>query len=236
MAELLLINPRKRRRKAKKAKRRARRNPVSMRAVTRRASNPRRRRRARRNPVSYAAVSRRARALGNPRRRRRNPSFRMGGIFSGLVPMIRDAAIGAAGAVAVDLAMGQVNRYLPAAVQVVPGRVGAGDAVKAVITVALGKLLARPTRGMSNKMAAGALTVQAHGIIKQFLPATLTAAMPVSYASPARIVPGSNRIGPNTVGAYVRPGSASPLLSAYTKPGTASPLLSSARRREQVLR
>jgi hypothetical protein len=228
MAELLLINPRKRVRKAKKAKRKSRgrrRNPVSMRAVTRRAAtpvakkNPRRRRRA---------------STFSLRRRRRNPSFRMGGIFSGLVPMLKNAAIGAAGAVGVDLAMGQVNKYLPDAVKVQPGKVGAGDAVKAVITVALGKLLSRPTRGMSVTAAQGALTVQAHGIIKQFLPATVTAQL--AYASPARIIPGSNRIGPNTMAAYQRPGGSSALLNAYLKPGSASPMLNSARRRESFVR
>jgi hypothetical protein len=229
MAELLLINPRKRVRKAKKAKRKTRgrrRNPVSMRAVTRRAATPV----ARKNPRRR----RRRSAVFSMRRRRRNPSFRMRGIFSGLVPMLQNAAIGAAGAIGVDLAMGQVNRFLPDAVKVVPGRVGAGDAVKAVITVALGKLLSRPTRGMSVTAAQGALTVQAHGIIKQFLPATITGQL--AYASPARIVPGSNRIGPNTMAAYQRPGGSSTLLNAYLKPGSASPMLNSARRRESFVR
>lgn len=229
MAELLLINPRKRGgRKAKKAKRKTRsrrRNPVSMRAVTRRASTPV----AKKNPRR-----RRRRTVLSVRRRRRNPSFRVGGIFSGLVPMLKNAAIGAAGAVGVDLAMGQVNKYLPDAVKVVPGKVGAGDAVKAVITVALGKLLSRPTRGMSVTAAQGALTVQAHGIVKQFLPPTITAQL--AYASPARIVPGSNRIGPNTMAAYQRPGGSSPLLNAYLKPGSPSPMLNSARRRESFVR
>jgi hypothetical protein len=213
MAEMLLINPR--RRKARRAR------PAAKRRVTRRR-NPLAAvaRRRRRNPMP--AVRRRANPIARMRRRtmrRRNPiGGRMG---TGMImAAIREAFVGGAGAVAVDLAMGQINRYLPASLKTVPGTVGAGDAVKALITVTLGHLLARPTRGLSRKMALGALTVQSANIMKSFVPATMT----MGYASPARIVRGVNTVGPN-MGAYTQ---GSPLLNAYTR-SNVTPLLSQSR-------
>ncbi|NDC10231.1 MAG: hypothetical protein EBZ75_13000 [Oxalobacteraceae bacterium] len=216
MAEMLLINPRRRRKT-----RRAAATTTRRRRVTRRRRNPmpavarplfaRRRRTARRaNPI--ARMRRRT-------MRRRNPiGGRMG---TGMImAAIREAFVGGAGAVAVDLAMGQINRYLPASLKTVPGTIGAGDAVKALITVTLGHLLARPTRGLSRKMALGALTVQSANIMKSFVPGT----MAMGYASPARIVRGVNTVGPN-MGAYTQ---GSPLLNAYTR-SNVTPLLSANR-------
>jgi len=216
MAEMLLINPR-RRRKARRA------NPIAKRRRVTRRRNPLAAlaRRRRRNPMP-AIARRRRNPIGLARRRvmrRRNPiGGRMG--TGMLMAAIREAFVGGAGAVAVDLAMGQINRYLPASLKTVPGTIGAGDAVKALITVTLGHLLARSTRGLSRKMALGALTVQSANIMKTFVPATMT----MGYASPARIVRGSNTVGPN-MGAYTQ---GSPLLNAYTR-SNVTPLLSANR-------
>ena len=229
--EVLLINPRPRRKKARRT--------AAQRAATRkmiaanRARNPARRRR-RKNPVSLAAnpAPRRARRRRNPislgavRRRRRNPSM-LGGSY--MAPL-RDALVQGAGAVAFDVAHAQLARFLPASLQPVPGSVGLGDAAKAVITLMLGRALRGPTRGMSMRAASGALTVQAHGLIKSFVPATLT----MGYAGAAMIGQGSNRIGPSRgigpgMGRYTAPGGATPLLSRYTAPGSATPLLSGSR-------
>lgn len=209
MAEMLLINPRKRSRKAKRAttaKRRAR-NPIAAMA-----------RRVRRNPVR--AIKRRVMS-----RRRKNPAMRLGGM-TGYMTAIREALMGGVGAVAFDIVHGQVKRFLPQALQVTPGRVGAGDAVRAIITVFVGHALNSVTRGFSKKAAMASLTVQAHDLLKGFVPA----ALPLGYASPAMIAQGTNRVGPIRQGmnAYTRPG-ATPLLSAYTK-GTE--LLNGARNRE----
>ena len=216
MAEMLLINPR-RRRKARKAR------PAAKRRVARA--------RRRRNPIAAAApVARRRR---NPiravrrraSRRRRNPISLGGG---SMMTLLRDALVGGAGAVAFDVVHGQIQRFLPVSMQRVPGTVGVGDAVKAVITVVVGQALSKPTRGFSRKAAAASLTVQAHDIIKSFVPAS----MPLGFASPAMIAQGTNRVGPirNGVGAYMRPGNTA-LLSAYT-PGNVTPLLNGARARE----
>lgn len=229
MAEMLLINPR-RRRKARRA------NPVRK---ARRAAPviARARRRRRANPIALAQVTRRTRRR-NPiararrrvmSRRRRNPISLGGG--ASMMNLVKDALIGGAGAVAFDAAFGQINKYLPASVQVTPGAVGVGDGVKAIITVLLGKALAKPTRGMSVKAAQASLIVQAHGIIKSFVPATV----PLAYYSPARVAAGTNRVGPirNGVNAYTRSGAPSPLLSAYM-PSNVTPLLNGARQREAV--
>ena len=237
MAEMLLINPRRRAKaKARRASpKRRRRNPVRVVARTpapiRRRRNPvaalSRIRRRRRNPVA---------ALSRMRRRRRNP-IGIGGVsVNSFVAMLKDAAVGGAGAIGADMLMGYANRYLPAMLQSAPGTVNVGTAVKALLTAVAGQLLSKPTRGLSRKMATGALAVQARDALVTFLP---MGGMTMGYASPATITQGSNRVGPIRPGmnAYVRGGSRSPLLNAYTQPGV-TPLLSarprSAREREGV--
>jgi hypothetical protein len=236
MAEMLLINPRRRRKSAKKARRSstgAKRRRVSRRRNPIPATTVATVRRRRRNPIRASRVT---------RRRRRNP-IGGGAITSNkIMAMVKDALIGGAGAVAVDIAMGQIAAYLPASLRRVPGTVGVGDAVKAGLTVALGQLLAKPTKGLSRKLAAGALTVQTAEILRTFVPAGMT----LGYANPALVAPGTMRVGPSyrpgsQVGMYARGGT--PLLSGvgeYVRGG--SPLLSgnsrgrmSAREREGVI-
>lgn len=238
MAEMLLINPRRRRRSARKATRTAaqRRATAKLVAMSRRrrrsnphpgsltsvAMNPRRRRRTmrRRNPI----------ALRRPARRP-NPSMRFN--VAGIMSAIRNALVQGAGAVAFDVAHGQIQKFLPAMLVPVPGRVGLGDLVKAAITVFVGQALNGPTRGLSSRAATGALTVQAHQLIRNYLPSTL----PLGYATPGVAVQGQARVGPNRaivgMGAFTPPG-ATPLLNRYTAPG-ATPLLNGgARMREGI--
>lgn len=210
--EMLLINPRGRR-KAKKATRR-RRNPIAGRRASMRISGARHHHRARRrNPIA---------SFG---RRRRNPISLGGASTKSIVDMIKAAGLGGAGGILMDVVMGQLNGFLPTSFQSSKTTVGVGDAVKAVVTVALGQVLAKPTKGLSKQLAAGALTVQAYEVLSSFVPTTMT----LGYASPAAIVNGSNRVGPTRAGmlqgmnAYQRPGTRSPLLSAYTSGRT--PLL-----------
>lgn len=149
-------------------------------------------------PRSAPAVRYRTRTVyvANPRqRRRRNPIGGMFGSPSSYVSMIRDGFVGGAGAIAVDLAMGRLNRFLPAWLIRIPGQPGLGDAVKLLLTVAAGKILARPTRGLSTAAAKGALAVQAHGILASFLPPGMT----MGYASPSPLTRGQGAyIGPNS--------------------------------------
>jgi hypothetical protein len=212
MAEMLLINPRKRgTRRASKRRVVRRKNPVT--AMVRRKRNPLAAMRRRRNPMAEMV-----------RRRRRNPIG--GAMMGGYMTQIREAVMGGAGALGMDLVYGQINNFLPTALKRVPGSIGAGDAVKAVVTVALGGLLNKATRGFSGKAAKASLTIQAYDIMKSFVPATMT----IGYASPALIAQGTNRVSPIRRGmnAYTN---GTPLLNAYTAPGR-TPLLSGARNRE----
>lgn len=245
MAELLLLNPRKRRRRnpiAKKTKRKAvtrRRNPIA--AVSRR--------RRRRNPI--AAVARRRRnpiALRSARRGRRGRSRNpIGGGLSvkGVMRVLTDAAIMGAGAVAVDMGYAQINRMLPATLQPTPGRLGVGDAVKAVITAALGAVLNRPTKGLAGKAALGSLTVQARDIAAKLLTQAgvpMAGVAGVGYYTPGAVINRTARVGPNRgitnngagMAAYLPPGR-TPLLNgvgrpvaAYLPPGR-TPLLNGGR-------
>jgi hypothetical protein len=214
MAQMLLINPRKRRATKRKAgaKRRVRararrKNPITRTATARKVMR-------RRNPVG--AMRRRV-------MRRRNPIGGMGGMGS-YMNVIRDAVMGGAGAIMIDVVYGQINKFLPATLRTVPGTIGAGDAVKAIGTVFLGHALNKMTRGYSRKAAMASLTVQAYNLMKGFVPTTL----PLGYASPAMIAQGTNRVGPIRRGmnAYT---SGTPLLSAYTASGSGSPLLNGGR-------
>lgn len=229
MSELLLINPRSRRKAARKSTKRRVRRTV--------AAAPRRRR----NPISVSHVKRRvmrrthvaARRVHH--RRRRNP-ISLGRGSSGMIGMFKEAAIGGIGTVAFDVLMGFVNKYLPASMQRTNTGIGVGDAVKAAITVVVGNALSKHTKGLSRKMAAGSLTVQAAEIARMYLPASMPVAG-LGFQVPGRVVQGSARIGPN-LNAYGPAGARTPLLSAYTG-GGASPLLSGvggARMREGAVR
>ena len=117
--------------------------------------------------------------------------------FKSYFETMKNAAVMGAGAVAIDVGYAYINRMLPAALQRTPGSVTAGDAVKAVLTVMIGKLLAKPTRGLSQKAAMGALTVQAYNITASMMPAS----MPVNglgFSNAGRVVPGGYGAGRTT--------------------------------------
>lgn len=219
MAEMLLINPRRRKARKATAKRRVRR-----------ASSARRR-----NPIAAVArYARRRNPIGLMKRRvmrrRRNP-IGMGRLGMGsVVSMVREGLMSGVGAVAFGVVHGQIQKFLPATLRVVPGKIGAGDAVKALITVFLGQALSGATRGWSKKAAAASLTVQMHDLVKGFVPAALPLGG-LGYASPAGIAMGTNRVGPIRRGMNAYTGG-TPLLSAYTSGG--SQLLNGARSREGV--
>jgi len=234
MAEMLLINPRTRRkaRKANPARRRRRANPLALARVM-----PRRRRR---NPIAAVRRARRRNPIGAMRRRvmrRRNPSM-LGGNY---MMAIREALMDGFGAVAIDYAYHMIAKAIPGTAGSMltpnPTSVGAADAVKAVLTVVLGNALNGVTRGFSRKAAKASLTVQSYQIMKKVLPAQISSNLSgLGYMTPAIVAAGGNtRIGPirGQMGMYTTPG-ATPLLSAYTASGSASPLLSgsSARMRE----
>lgn len=240
MAEILLLNPKGRTKMAKKRsaaqkratskmiaanRARARVGGVKRRAARKTTGAKRRRIVARTTVMANPAPRRRRRAArrSNPaamvRRRRRNPISLGGRGMGGLLGPMKEAAIQGAGAVAFDIGFGYLNAYLPASLQRTPGRVGVGDAVKAVITVVAGNFLGKYTKGMSRKAAVGALTIQARDIVASMLPASAGAVAGLGYAVPGRLVNMSARVNPNrtALNAYI-PGRP-PLLNAYMQPG-----------------
>jgi hypothetical protein len=161
--------------------------------------------------------------------RRRNPSL-LGGNY---MMAIREALMDGFGAVAIDYAYHMIAKAIPGTAGSMltpnPTKVGAADAVKAVLTVVLGNALNGVTRGFSRKAAKASLTVQSYQIMKKVLPSTISSNLSgLGYMTPAVVSSGyGTRIGPirGQMGAYMDSG-ATPLLSAYTSSGSASPLLS----------
>lgn len=233
MATLMLVNPRRRARKAGGKKRTARR------------AGARRVRRAK-NPVTVASVkrtvrSRRGRRSGVARsvRRRRNP-INGKALAGSWGKLFKNVAVGGVGAVGVDMLWGFVQKYLPASLQPSVTGPGLNDALKAVATVIAGKALSKHTKGLSEQAAVGALIVQMSRIAAPFV----AKAMPgtpgvagVGYMTASRVIPGVPRIGPlqrGGVGLFQR---GSPMLGMRVMgnsmlPGTGT----SARERERAVR
>jgi hypothetical protein len=208
MSQLLLLNPRKRRRKltAKQRKyfgkrtKRARRVSVKVsrphrsrrRAVITVAANPRRRRSRRRMTI-------------NPRRRsyRSNPSPRLS--VRGIGGQVQSAAVGAVGATVVDVAMGYVGPMLPAAL------VGPNvyPVVKGAAAILIGAAAQMAGLGKwAGRMTEGSLTVTLHGVIRSFLPAGVALGYVNSGYVPRR--------GMNGMGAYTMNGVRTPLMGVRT--------------------
>lgn len=148
MSEVLFVNPRRRRRKARK-------------------SAPRKRAKRRRNPgFSLPAVNprrRKRRASGRRRRvsfrRRRNPALRLS--VGGIQGQVMGAVPGAVGALALDVVMG----YLPLPANLKGGMLS--YVVKGAAAVGLGMLASKVVKpATAAKMTEGALTVMLHGVLK----------------------------------------------------------------------
>lgn len=165
-AQLLMVNPRhKRKTKTKTTSRRRRAS---------RAVNPRRRRVSARKRRAVATVTVRAR---NPRRvghrkvhrahRRRHANPRMLGLNMGsLTRALIPAAVGGAGAVALDVALG----YLPASTPDIL-KTGIGNkALKVAGAIGLGLIAGKVLGKETGKaVGAGALTVVAYGIVREIV-------------------------------------------------------------------
>ena len=222
MGLLAVVNPsrRRRRRKASASRRRSRRR---MTAKQLKYFGPRKRRAVRRRRRAMLANP-----IGNPRRRRARRSFRRNPIGAPRFRMgyitgaVQDAAVGAAGALATDLAMAQAARVLPATMT---SRANAEGGVnfgyygaKLAIAVGLGVLgtqfLPGRMRQMAGKATAGALTVQAYELTRAMLPADLV----LGYFTPAPLA--GRRLG-----AYLSPQRrAAPALPAQSSPAARAKL------------
>jgi hypothetical protein len=175
MAELLLLNPR-RRRKARKA--RSHRRVKRRRHVARAAPVRRRRRRSvmrvRRNPRRRRHYARVHRVHRNPRRRyRRNPSF--GSLTSGILPTFKAGAVGAVGGLLNNILYGYLGptqfNILPSVVTGSPAIVALYQALQAI---GLGVVAKKVAPAYARDLAVGAMTVAIYGFAKT----QLAAAMP----------------------------------------------------------
>lgn len=158
--EILLVNPRKRRRKSTTRRRKStarRANPRKRRAPARAAAPVRRRRRT----VARAAPKRRA----NPRRRatarrviRRRANPRKTGLMQGIVRnMLMPAATAATGALALDVAWAYLP--LPAQLKAGPARYAAKGAGAIALSMLAGMVVKKST---AHQLGLGALTVVMH--------------------------------------------------------------------------
>lgn len=245
MSELVLINPRRRRRA--KSRRRKGRMPRALAAywASKRGSKRRRRRRvartprrtrARRRSRALLAPRRRRRRLMNPRRHRarrrihimrrrrhRNPRFGLPNVRGIVKGTLMPAAIGASGALALDVAMGYAQPYLPAMLQSKWAMLAVKIAGAVGIGMVAGKVLGRE-RGRVATL--GAATVVVYGAAKSALSQALptvpglsgyqdfvdysmqSRAPGMGFYSPApTLQPAMGAYLPNAgMGAYMRPG------------------------------
>lgn len=157
MATLMLVNPRKRRKRSK-----ARSNPSARR---------RKRRSAKRNPIFNLLGKKRRRSSGSGRKRRRkmrrNPISVRGtvsSIRSTIPAVLKPATLAAVGALSLDV----IWSYLP-----IPANIKTGQyrhLAKAAGAIGLGvlgaKILGRDT---AIKFATGAMTVVLYGVLRDFV-------------------------------------------------------------------
>lgn len=177
MYEIAIINPRsiKRRRKVAKsgatkvAKKRRKmsakqRKYFGKRKAAAKTSAPRKRKAGgkRRPALGYVVGSKRIRRRklnprrGVSRRRHSNPRFSLGGLTNQLIP----AAYGAAGALALDVALG----YIPLPAMLKTGY--ARHATRIVGALGIGFLASKFLRGRAGAIGQGALTVAVYGLLK----------------------------------------------------------------------
>jgi len=199
MASILLVNPRRRKRRKMSAKQRKyfgkRKRRHSVKKVARR-----------RRRHSVAKVYRRKRRYSVAkvhRRRKSNPSVR--GIVGQLKPTIKAGLIGAAGGLGLDLLLGYVKAKLPAQLQSGYG-LTATKILGAVLVGIAGNMV---LRGRGGDLAKGAMTVVLHDELKALAMAQFPGLPLGAYMEYAPSVGYSNDgllTGAQSVGEYMRQG------------------------------
>lgn len=202
MAEIILANPRRRKR---------RRNPRrrKMSALQRKYFGGGRRKRHR-NPRHRRALtvhnfsSHHRKAARYRRSRRRNPSLR--GVTGALMPTLKAGAVGAVGAIGLDLLWGYGASYLPVSIA---GSPIAQYGVKLLGALGVGILGGKVLRGRGRDLAVGATTVVLHDAFKAQLKAsfpTLQLGEYLTYAPTVGRMPRAGRVlstGLSGVGEYL---------------------------------
>lgn len=212
-----IVNPsaRKRRRKSSKkaspAQLRARAKFAAMARARAKHRRPARRRAHTATVLANPAPRRRRRHVSvanrhHSRRIRRNP-ISVRSLTHSALGMVKEAAIGGAGAIGVDLIMGQAIKYLPDTMTsryTTDGTVNwsyyaAKTGLALAAAFAGGKMLPAKARSYVMQAAQGSLIVQAYEIERSLLPAELT----LGYYNPARVA-AVRRQKLNGMGAYQR--------------------------------
>ncbi len=205
MPQVFMVNPAKRKRRAGARRKSSRKASPAQRAARARfaamararSSAPKRRRSIKRNPApALAGHRRRVRRISGVRRVRRNPSgggsLSLNGILRQAKADVVDAAIGAAGAVGVDMLMGQAIKYLPDSAisrYTAEGKINfMYYLAKAGIAVGAGVVGAKFTSGSTRRYVAqgvkGSFTVMAYELARASLPADMIA---LGYYQPQAI-------------------------------------------------
>jgi hypothetical protein len=215
----IAANPRKRRSKKSRspAQRAATRRMIAANRSVKR--NPTKRRARRSSPVASA-----------PRRSpSRRSTSRVRASFAGsgasAMTLVKAGAIGAGGALAVDVAQGFVNGFLPVSMATKLNADGTTNylnyAVKGALAVGLAHFGKRfLPGGVAAQMATGSMTVMAYELMRPLAASMLPASMPLGWYNPATTykvgsVPGvsgqignyQNVAGLRSAGAYMRSGS-----------------------------
>lgn len=208
--QLLLLNPAKRRTSSGASKRRKPRSAAQRAATARmlaanRKKHPRKaKRRSRTAPALLANPIRKRRAASKvaSRRYKRNPI----GLpkMSGIISTLTNAAIGGAGALAVDLTMGKFARKLPVSMATKYDADGSINwqyaGVKVAFAMLIGAMLPKALPGKfkqyARQAAEGSLTVQAYDIMRHSIPSAMT----LGFVQPAQTY---NRDNVVNMGAYL---------------------------------
>ena len=199
MSALMLIhpNPRKRRKSGKRRSAAQRAATARMLAANRasRGGGTRKRKYKRRAKAASAAPARSYRRAKRYARRaaRRGASFLRGFSVGSVVPMVKNAGIGATGALAADVGYGFASRFLPEQVQSPANGLpyyAAKGAFAILGGIVLGKVI---SPSLASKMAEGSLIVSMHGAAKTLLPADLLPMGSMGYQSSAMVARGNVR-------------------------------------------
>lgn len=167
MAEILLVNPRRRKRRKTRVRRRKSR-ATRRRRRSRAVAAPRRRRN-----MSHRRVS---------RRRRSNPSMR--GILGRIQPAVKAGLVGAAGGLGLSVALGYLSSKLPAQLQSGYGN----TAVRVLGAILVGVLGDKVLRGKGSALATGAMTVVAYTELQKLMAAQFPSVPLGDYLSFAPVV------------------------------------------------
>lgn len=201
MAQLMLVNPSKRKPQRKKTMRKKARTPAQKRATAKLVRFNKARRRTTRNPAKRKAPARKRVATSAPsrrtgraptkrltaRRRRNtvkryypNPARRSGKmtIKNVVDNQIKPAAIQASGALMLDIGYGYLGGYIPAMLNTGMMK----HATKGVVAIALGMVASNfMNNTTANKLALGAMTVTFHDALKEAM-TTFMPAIPMGEA------------------------------------------------------